>query len=24
VQGEKWRLAMDEEIDAIEHNNTWI
>ena len=23
VQDEKWRLAMDEEIDAIERNNTW-
>jgi len=23
VQDENWRLAMDEEIDAIERNNMW-
>ena len=24
VQDEKWRLEMDEEIEEIEHNNTWV
>jgi len=24
VQDEKWRLEMDEEIEYIEHNNTWM
>jgi len=24
VQDEKWRLEMDEEIEDIEHNNTWV